>query len=97
MLQPQISPRHWLSTDATSPSLSLSSVDLYYCIYSISVLASSHLGGQGVLVLVVDSNRATQQVDAVEVVNGEDGALLVLVLDEAEALQHQMPCVEDTT
>ena len=46
----------------------------------------SHLCGEGVLVLVIDSDSATQQVDAVEVVDGQDGALLVLVLDEAESL-----------
>lgn len=36
--------------------------------------------------LVIDSNRAAQQLDAVEIVDGQDGALLVLVLDEAESL-----------
>lgn len=46
----------------------------------------SHLGREVVFVLVIDSNRAAQQLDAVEVVNSQDGALLVLVLDEAESL-----------
>ena len=35
---------------------------------------------------VVDSNRAPQQLDAVEIIDGQDGAPLVLVLDEAEPL-----------
>lgn len=36
--------------------------------------------------LVVDSNGAPQQLDAVEVIHGQNRASLVLVLDEAEAL-----------
>lgn len=47
---------------------------------------SSHLYREGIFVLVVDSNGAPQQLDAVEVVHGQNRASLVLVLDEAEAL-----------
>ena len=35
---------------------------------------------------VVDSDRAAEQLDAIEIVDRQDGALLVLVLDEAETL-----------
>ena len=51
-----------------------------------STAISSHLCREGIFVLVVDSNRAPQQLDAVEVIHGQNRALLVLVLDEAEAL-----------
>lgn len=36
---------------------------------------------------VVDSNRAPQKLDAVEIVHCQDSAPLVLVLDEAESLK----------
>ena len=36
--------------------------------------------------LVVDSNRAPQQLDAVEVIHRQNCAPLVLVLEEAEAV-----------
>lgn len=39
--------------------------------------------------LVVDSNRAAQQFNTVEVIHCQDGALLVLVLQEAESLRER--------
>lgn len=36
---------------------------------------------------VVDSDRAAEQFDAIEIVDRQDSALLVLVLDEAETLE----------
>lgn len=46
----------------------------------------SYLSRQGVFVLVIDSDCSPQQLDPVKIVHGQDGAPLILVLDEAEAL-----------
>lgn len=46
-----------------------------------------HLGREGILVLMIDSDRSPQQLNAVEVVHRQDCAPLVFVLDEAEALR----------
>lgn len=54
---------------------------LYSCMVN-----TVYLFRQRVLVLVVYSNCTPEQLHAIEVVDGEDGAPLVFVLDEAESL-----------
>lgn len=46
---------------------------------------------------VVDSNRAPKQLDAVEIVHRQDGAPLVLVLDETESLRSVCTLVSDAS
>lgn len=50
------------------------------------IITRLHLFGERILILVIHSQRAAQELDTIEIIHRQNGTPLVLVLDKAEAL-----------